>query len=141
MRQLTTTLFGTLLLAVAFAGAAQHAGQTAAPPTAGANACAEHAAQSLRIIDRINRQLEAARQSNNPARMRAAMDDLQGALAELKTYQSLSIGTTAKEPAEGSTSGSGQGEPLMDHSKMGHEGGSSPAKEATQPIRTATPAV
>ncbi|MGH9367130.1 MAG: YHS domain-containing protein, partial [Thermoanaerobaculia bacterium] len=122
------------------AAIAQHAGHSGAPPEAEGGTCAEHARQSLQIIDRINRRLEEARQSNNPARMRAAMDDLQAALGELKTHQSLSIGATASKeaPPEWTTPGSGQGAPAMDHSKMGHEMGA-PAKGAAPPPKTATP--
>jgi YHS domain-containing protein len=120
------------------AAIAQHAGHSGAPPDVAGGACAEHAQQSLQIIDRINRRLEEARQSNNPAKMRAAMDELQAALGELKPHQ-LAIGATPPKeaPAQGAAPSSGQGAPAMDHSKMGHETGS-PTKE-TAPSRTAAP--
>ena len=84
-------------LAVAPAAFAQHEGhQMSAAPT-GAGACAEHSRASLEILDRAQRRLEESRQTNNPARMRSAMDDLQQALAELKTHQSLCVSAVAGE--------------------------------------------
>ena len=67
-----------------------------AAPTGGA-ACAEHSRASLEIIDRAQRRLEESRQTNNASRMRAAVDDLQQALVELRTHQSLCVSAAASE--------------------------------------------
>ncbi|MGH9365646.1 MAG: hypothetical protein ACRD1B_10355 [Thermoanaerobaculia bacterium] len=87
-------LAGLAVAAVAFA---QHEGRQMSAAPAGAGACAEHSRASIEIIDRAQRRLEESRQTNNPARMRAAMDDLQQALAELKTHQSLCVSAVATE--------------------------------------------
>ncbi|MGH9315789.1 MAG: hypothetical protein ACRD1P_01585 [Thermoanaerobaculia bacterium] len=102
---------------------AQHEGHRMPGAAAGAGgACAEHAREGLQIVDRINRRLEESRQTNNPARMRAAMDDLQQALAELKTHQLLCVSAVATEAKSSETAkpGSSPGMETMDRSKMGH---------------------
>lgn len=101
---------------------AQHEGhQMSAAPTGG-GACAEHSRASLEIIDRAQRRLEESRQTNSPARMRASMDDLQRALAELRTHQSLCVSAAATEAksSEAAKPGSSPGMEMMDHSKTGH---------------------
>lgn len=129
MRDIPTGAAAVLLMGVAAMAAAQHAGHSAAaPPAAGDGVCAQHARQSAQIIDRINSQLEQARQSNSPAKMRAAMDELQAALGELKTHQSLCVDASAQ-------AGSGADMQGMDHSKMEHEMSAAPEKAPT----TATP--
>lgn len=88
---------------------AQHAGhqmpgQPSSPgPAASAevtNACVQSSQQTLQLVDRANARLEAARQTNNPAEMRAAIDDLQAALVEMKTQLSgcLSVASSAGRP-------------------------------------------
>src|SRR5687767_173279 len=47
--------------------------------------CAQAHPMAERTIDMTNRRLEAARQANSPAAMRAAIDDMQTALRQLRT--------------------------------------------------------
>ena len=129
-------------LAVGSIAFAQHEGHQMSAAPAGSGACAEHSRVSLEIIDRAQRRLEESRQTNNPARMRAAMDDLQQALAELKTHLSLCVSAAAAEaksseaPKPGSMghSASPPASPTphdmgtMDHSKMSMPGMSSSPK-------------
>ncbi len=130
MRGIYTSAAAVLLMSGAAMAVAQHAGHSAAPPEAG-GPCAEHAQQSVQIIDRINSQLEEARQSNSPAKMRAAMDALQASLGELKTHQSLCLEASA--PGE-----SGAGTQEMDHSEMGHEISAAPEKSPKRATLTAS---
>lgn len=89
---------------------AQHTGhQAPAQPAAGATseavaACGQSSQQALQGIDAVQTRLELARQANSPGEMRAAMDDLQVALAVMK--QQLSGCAALAPPAE-----------AMDHSK------------------------
>src|SRR5262245_487101 len=67
---------------------AQHEGHGAAPkpspvPSAQGD-CAARARESLRALDAASRRLEEARQTNNPAKMRAAVEELQRDLAEIR---------------------------------------------------------
>ena len=128
---------------------AQHDGHQMSAAPAGASACAEHSRASLEIIDRAQRRLEESRQTNNPARMRSAMDDLQQALAELKTHQSLCVSAVARDAksSEPAKPDSSPGMEMMDHSKMegmdhskmGHEMSTAPPKKPAQPPKTPTP--
>ena len=89
MIQRLTLSVGIWLAAAATAGA-QHAGhERAAQPTSPADpqlvaACVQSHRQAGTITARVSRRIEAARQTNNPGDMRAAMDDLQAALTELR---------------------------------------------------------
>ena len=49
------------------------------------SACVEAQRRVALVADRANARLESARQSNNPAEMRSAIDDLQAALVEIRT--------------------------------------------------------
>ena len=77
-----------LSAATPVAAIAQQTGhQMAATPQESSTAiadCARAQAQLLRTIDAANTRAEAARQSNSAAAMRAAMDDIQGALSSLR---------------------------------------------------------
>ena len=99
---------------------AQHEGHQIPATPGGMGACADHSRASLEIIDRAQRRLEESRQTNNPSRMRAAVDDLQQALGELRTHQSLcvSAAAAAAKSAESMQPGSSPGMEMMDHSKM-----------------------
>lgn len=124
------------------AAVAQHAGHqmpAGSPADAAASACIEHSRQSLLIIDRVNRRLEESRQSNNPTKMRAAMDELQAALGELRTHQSLCVSAAEAKSSESAKPGSSPGMEMMDHSKMGHEMSMTPPKKPAQPAKTPTP--
>jgi YHS domain-containing protein len=99
-----------------------------------AAACLEGSRQALEIVARANARLDAARQTNNPPAMRAAMDDLQAALSEIKTRLAscekaavtmLQAGPHAGHQAPGTPvtqPAAAQPAPAapMDHSKMGH---------------------
>ncbi len=92
-------------------GLAQHEGhQTGGAPT-GEGACLAHAKEGLRIVEDANRQLEEARQVNSPPQMRAAVSELQAALAEIRTQLSLCV-----RPAAGGSGAPGMGG--MDHTGM-----------------------
>lgn len=76
------------LTPVLFAGgvrAAQHEGHQAGAPAAAAVAqCAQVQPAIAATLDAAGARLEAARQTNSPAAMRAAIDDLQGALRDVR---------------------------------------------------------
>ena len=59
--------------------------QMAGVAQAAVTGCAQAHPMAERTIEAANRRLEAARQANSPAAMRAAMDDLQAALRQLRT--------------------------------------------------------
>ena len=102
------------LLGLAGAGLAQHQGHQMGPST-GAGSCQANAKEGLKIVENANRQLEEARQTNSPQQMRAALNDLQSALGEVRTQLSLCV-----SPAAGSAGPSTgmDGMEGMDHSAM-----------------------
>ena len=61
--------------------------------------CAQAQPQALRTIEAANQRLEAARQSNSPAAMRTAVDDLQAALRQLRTEIAPCAGLQAASAA------------------------------------------
>jgi len=81
----------------------------------------------LRIVENAQRQLEEARQTNSPQGMRAAISEVQAALAEIRTQLSLCV----RPAAGGSETG-------MDHSKMGEAKpaapSAAPAKDPVDPV-------
>lgn len=64
----------------------RHSGAAEAQPVSQAAVaeCAQAQPQVLRTIETANLRLEAARQDNSPPAMRAAIDDLQGALRQVR---------------------------------------------------------
>ena len=127
---------GVALFAASGALRAQREGHTMGP-TGDADACVTHSKESLQIIERADRRLEEARRSNNPTRMRAAMDELQEALGELKTHQSLCIDAGASQPPPaGHEMEHGASEPKKaapeDHAKMGHDAPGVPSPKAPE---------
>jgi len=124
--------FAAIALLSLRAAAAQHTGHqmpAGSPAGEAADACVEHSRQGLQIIESANRLLEESRQSNNPTRMRTAMDELQGALGQLRTHLSLCVSAMPAAQKEGEQT---------DHSKMGHDKPSTqstaPAKDAVDPV-------
>lgn len=129
------------LLVWARVSSAQHEGHpTGGAPTA-EGACLAHAKEGLLIVENANRQLEEARQANSPQQMRAAVSELQAALAEIRTQLSLCV-----RPADGSGGPGMEGmdhsgmkgmDPSamegMDHSKMGQEKEKPPVPKAEKP--------
>ena len=115
-------------LAVGSATAGQHQGHAApGQPSAAAEpsaACLEGGRQALGIVVLADARLDGARQSNRPADMRAAMDDLQAALGEIRS-RLAACGAGPSAPAN-PHAGHQPGAPApaaqapVDHSKMGH---------------------
>ena len=62
--------------------------------------CAQAQPRLVQTIDTANTRLEAARQNNSPAAMRAAMDDLQGALGSLRVQLAACAALQAAAPAD-----------------------------------------
>ena len=98
------------LMAWAAASVAQHQGHQMGTGSAGGGPCQARATESLKIVESANRRLEEARQANSPQQMRAAMDELQAALGEIRAQLSLCV-----SPAAGAAGSSMEG---MDHSGM-----------------------
>ena len=115
-----------LLALLGWAGVslAQHEGHSMGGAPTGEAACQAHAKEGIRIVENANRRLEEARQSNSPQQMRAAISELQAALAEVRTHLSL-----CGSPAPGGSGAPGM--EGMDHSKMGTE--KPPAPKAQKP--------
>jgi hypothetical protein len=91
-------IVGAVLLASRGAVLAQHEGHQMGQ-MAENGACLANAKESLRIVESASLRLEEARQTNSPQRMRAAMDDLQAALAEVRTQLNLCVHPDAKPTA------------------------------------------
>lgn len=92
-------------IATPIAAAAQQPGQqmqspqTAASQTAVAD-CARAQPQVVRTLDAAHMRLEGARQNNSPPAMRAAMDDLQGALGSLRAQLAACAALQAAVPSD-----------------------------------------
>lgn len=87
----TFVVFAALAAAPATSMAAQHEGMPGMPQAGqGVNpqlvaACVQSQQQVMAAADAASRRLEVARQTNQPAALRAAMDDLQTALSSMRT--------------------------------------------------------
>ena len=51
--------------------------------------CSEHHQAMTKSVDQLNKTLEAAKQSNDPGKMRAAIDQTQKHLSEMKEHMSM----------------------------------------------------
>ena len=51
--------------------------------------CMEHCQQTSASIDRLTQTMNEAKESNDPAKMRAALDEAQKPLAEMKQHMSM----------------------------------------------------
>ena len=51
--------------------------------------CKEHHQAGMKSIDEMSKMMEGAKQSNDPAKMRAAMDQSQKQLAEMKEHMTM----------------------------------------------------
>jgi hypothetical protein len=51
--------------------------------------CQEHCSVTGRSIDDLNRKIEDAKKSNDPAKMRAALNDAQKPLADMKNHMNM----------------------------------------------------
>ena len=144
-----------LLIAVAAAlvpsvAAAQHDAHQAAPASAADMAqCAQAQPLIQNIVAAATARLESARQSNNPADMRAAIDSLESALRDIRTQ--LAPCTAATPDPRGAHTMPGMQDPVaalppgapMDQSKM-RTGGGAPAATpgtatGTKPTAPAAP--
>jgi hypothetical protein len=100
---------------------AQHEGHQmpgmAAPTTANVGACARNAKTVTGAIDQANARVEDARQLNDPARLRAAVGDLQVVLMQMKAQ--LADCVALNQPTQaGAGTPSDPNMPGMDRSKM-----------------------
>ena len=104
-------LFGAVALPVGSA-AAQHQGHQmpgqTTPPAVQRDAqlvaaCVQSQQNASTVADQASERLESARQTNNPADLRAAMDDLQAALTRMKTLlrACASLSAPSAEPHGG----------------------------------------
>jgi hypothetical protein len=100
---------------------AQHEGHqmpgTAASMNANVDACAQNAKTVIGAIDQVNARVEDARQLNDPARLRAAVGDLQLVLTQMKAQLADCVALSQPTQA-GAGTASHANIPGMDHSKM-----------------------
>ena len=74
--------------------------------------CREHCEQTSASIDRMMQTMDEARQSNDPAKMRAALDQAQKPLAEMKQHMNMCMnmmGMMQKMHGRGGMMGGGMG--------------------------------
>jgi len=114
-RQTRIVIASIGLLGLAFASLAQHQGHQMGTPSTTGGSCQANAKEGLKIVESANRQLEEARQTNSPQQMRAAMNDLQSALGEVRTQLSLCVSPAAGSAGSATGMDSMEG---MDHSAM-----------------------
>ena len=95
---------------------------------AAAGTCDQAAQQTAQTLDVLNGRLEAARQTNSPSQMRAAMDDLQAALGSMKAQLS---GCTASANTAGTM-------PRMQHGAS--ENAAALRPDSALPLPSAQPA-
>jgi hypothetical protein len=93
------------LIAAAVGASAQHEGHGMASkptPVRGITGdCAARARESLRAVDAASRRIEEARQTNNPAKMRAAVEELQRDLGEIRASLAASVPSSPTPSASG----------------------------------------
>ncbi len=120
-RYMAVLLTGLSGASVSFA---QHEGHQMPGQGAGQTQTDQRVRDSLSEIERLNLVIENARQANDPAKMRAAIDELQNSLAAIRAnLLAVSPASTSEQmpmtPASPST---------MDHSHMNMPGMSPPRK-------------
>ena len=93
---------------------------------AAVSTCAQNSQTVTRLIDAATARVEEARQTNDAARMRAAVADLQVSLALMKTQLADCVSLSEVGAAI-------PGMPGMDHSKMNMAPGAAPMTPATAP--------
>lgn len=153
-----------IVIGRAASASAQHEGHTMPgmqPPAAApeqAAACSQNQQQISALIEQLAQRVEAARQTNNPPDMRAAIADLQGGLATVKTLLQPCAATAlpaagqhSGDAMEGGTAGTPMVSPgsttpapgaaspskppeQMDHAAMGHAAATTPSPTATDPV-------
>lgn len=109
-----TALATALLSLIAATAGAQQAGHQMAGMASGGGAamCAQSSEGVTRTIDVVNARIEDARQTNDAAKLRAAIADLQSVFAQMKTQLADCVALA------GETGGAMGSMPGMDHSKM-----------------------
>lgn len=100
---------------------------TVALANANVGACAQNAKTVIGAIDQANARVEDARQSNDPAKLRAAVGDLQLVLTQMRTQ--LADCVALSQPTQAGTGTANMAG--MDHSKMNM--GSAPKPAAAEP--------
>lgn len=90
-----------LLTVLTHPARAQHEGHAAGPPPGGAEVgrCAKAQPVVDQILTSAMARLEAARQTNSPPQLRAAIDDLQGALRDVRVQLAPCAQLAASPPA------------------------------------------
>lgn len=133
-----STAGATLLLAWALPASAQHEGHTtpAAPSSAQVAACVQSQQQVSTIADQAAERIESARQTNNPAAMRSALDDMEAVLARVKslaqTCASLQAGA-GDQPHAGHAGANVQQSGVPSPAPVMSPGSTSPAPGAVPP--------
>ena len=128
-----------ILAAPSIARAAQQAGHNmpgmAQQPAASAAAgeCMQAQPRVTQTIDAANARLDVARQTNSPAAMRAALDDLQGALGSLRAQLAPCASAPAVAPAGGHTGHAMPGMPNVQQSPATQPGTPVMQPGTTQP--------
>jgi len=116
-------------LSGASAALAQHEGHQMPGQSAGQIQADQRVRASVAEIERLNLMIETARQANDPAKMRAVIDELQNSLAAIRTnLRAVSPASTSEQApmAPGSPG-------AMDHSHMNMPGMSPPPKSPSTP--------
>jgi YHS domain-containing protein len=115
------------------------AAQATQPSPQLVSACVQSQQQAASLAARVNQRLEAARQTNEAAAMRAAMDDLQAALVELRAaLQACDPLQVAADPhaghaMPGTTPAPAPAAPKAPTPVDPHAGHATPAKPAAPP--------
>lgn len=114
------------LLCGASVALAQHEGHAMPARSEGQIQADPRVRASLAEIERLDLTIESARQTNDPAKMRAVVDDLQSSLA---TIRANLLAVPPAEPMSMTPSSAG----AMDHSKMSMPGMTPPPKSPGAP--------
>lgn len=125
-------MFGTLFT-VAIAVLATASPIRAQPGDEQVTACVQSQRQAMTLVETGHRRLELARQTNEPAALRAAMDDLQATLSAVKAELASCAQVAAVEPAADPHAGH-----VMPMMPAAGTGAQRPQPTPTAP-RTATP--
>lgn len=99
--------------------------------------CAQAQPRVAQTIDAANMRIEGARQSNSPAAMRAAMDDLQGALGSLRAQLAACTNLQPTAPADGHGGHAMPGTPNVQQSPAAQPGTPVMQPGTTRPARGA----
>ena len=95
------TLLGTLLLTLTVSVGAQHQHPAAPPAAADGQDCAQAQIVVDALLQQMAARLEAARVSNSPADMRAAIDGLQTSVRDLRAQLAPCAALVPADPHDG----------------------------------------